>query len=416
MPATPGDVPHGQDVIYLNSRKRIPARLLSHPGLRHVTVVTEEAFAHWYGPPVDVRTVESIDDLTVVREVVRRVLAERPASLLVSPAEHGVAGAGFLRSYFGLPGTPHDVANGFANKLAMKTGLRDAGLPVGPFVPLFDLGGLSAAVEAVGPKAVLKAAFGTGGVNVVALDGAGDVDTFLSGAEAERLRRTGYPFLVERALPLQAEFHCDAVVHDGRTLFVAVSRYFDPLLGRIDDFTGSYFVAAGSEDQAAVSALHDRAVRALGLRAGVTHLEVFKVNGRYLVGEIAARPGGGGIPEAVELAYGVDLWEAFLRAELGLVPECDPHPAEGVLVNCDLPIRPGRITAMSSAADLERLPGVLHVRFLHHVGDLVEYHLYSSAATGIVFLRLASEDDVAAAVQAVKCAYVYAVDTPVEGA
>lgn len=44
---------------------------------------------------------------------------------------------------------------------------------------------------------------------------------------------------------------------------------------------------------------------------------------------------------------------------------------------------------------LEKLPDVLKVRMLHQAGDVVGYRLYSSAANGIVFLAVRSEDEVA---------------------
>jgi len=135
-------------------------------------------------------------------------------------------------------------------------------------------------------------------------------------------------------------------------------------------------------------------VHVFGLRSGVTHMELFKTRDGLLVGEIACRPSGGGIPEGIQLQYGVDIWRAFRETSLGLKPEVRPTEREGLLVSYLLPIKPGRIVRLSTAAELAAVPSVLRVDMHKQVGDVMRDRVGSSAATGVVHLRVRDEAEV----------------------
>lgn len=187
------------------------------------------------------------------------------------------------------------------------------------------------------------------------------------------------------------ECHCDAVVQDGKVIFAAPSRYFSPILGKTDTFSGSYLLPEGHEDFASITNLNDQVVHALGLTNGVTHLELFKTGSDFLVGEIACRPGGGGITEAVRRHHGVDLWGAFWGTSLGLPPAITPSNSEGILEKVMLPTQPGRIIKLSPEEDLAACPGVVAVNMSLSVGDVIPPDLTSATTTGLVFFSAQDE-------------------------
>src|SRR5205814_2069912 len=125
-----------------------------------------------------------------------------------------------------------------------------------------------------------------------------------------------------------------------------------PLRGCPAGFNASYVLPPDHPDLAEILDVHARTVRAFGLRAGVTHMELLKSKGGLLAGEIACRPPGGGIPEGIRLQYGVDIWRAFRETSLGLEPDIRSTERDGLIVNYLLPIKPGRIVRLSTAADL----------------------------------------------------------------
>lgn len=127
---------------------------------------------------------------------------------------------------------------------------------------------------------------------------------------------------------------------------------------RSDAFTGSYVLPGAHPDGEKIAGLHRQVVAALRLRSGITHLELFKTGSSFLVGEITCRPGGG-IARGVKMQHGVDLWGAFIDTSPGLTPDWQRTDAPGIVVNCDLPIRPGRIQELADVDTLLQVPGAV---------------------------------------------------------
>ena len=73
--------------------------------------------------------------------------------------------------------------------------------------------------------------------------------------------------------------------------------------------------------------LNERAIGALGIGWGMTHLEVYLTPRGPLFGEIALRPPGGYIMNALQHAWDFNPWEAFLAMELGEGFQFPEHPA-----------------------------------------------------------------------------------------
>ena len=85
-----------------------------------------------------------------------------------------------------------------------------------------------------------------------------------------------------------------------------------------------------------------------------------------------------------------------------------PGPAEGPLVvNLDLPIRPGRVVEMSRAGDLLAIPGVIRVDLTSHVGGVIGSRLHSSSTTGFVYGLVDQPDQVRALAREVMRRYVF---------
>ena len=139
-------------------------------------------------------------------------------------------------------------------------------------------------------------------------------------------------------------------------------------------------------------------------------MEFLKTRGGLLAGEIACRPGGGGIPDAIRLQYGVDIWRAFRETSLGLEPEVRLTEREGLLVNYHLPIKPGRIVRLSTAADLATVPSVVRVDMHKQVGDVMRDRVGSSAATGVVYLSVRDEAEVSSRILELADRYVLEVE------
>lgn len=399
------------DVLIPHVRRNVlPPGFLDAPELGRIAVVTEPGHRQRYGSEVDVRLVDSVLDLDQVRRATVGVLAGGPVQRVLAPFELSVPVAGYLRSYFGLPGPGFDAANLFANKYLMKRRASAAGLPGTAFRFAADLSDVVPKASELGWPVVVKPVVGGGALDVVVMSGPADHARFCASPAAASMRALDVPLIVEEYVELDAEYHCDAIVHDGAVVFAAVSKYVTPLLGCPAELNASYTLPAGHPDRAAILRLHAETVRAFGLRAGVTHMEFLRSGDRLLAGEIACRPGGGGIPDAVRLQYGVDVWRGFLDTSLGRRPDVRVTGRDGLLVTYLLPIRAGRIVRLSSAAELSSVPSVLRVDMHRRAGDVMRDRIGSSASAGVVFLSVRDEAEVSQRIRQLAERYVIEVE------
>lgn len=383
-------MPH--NVLVLTHRP-LPAAITTSPLIDEITVITEPGHPAAQAGHVDVHLVSSVDDITAVRDATLNLLANRRIDAVLTPYEFGVEVAGYLRSHFGLPGMGYETANAFSNKYVMKQRLAAAGIAVAPFRQVPRLDNLATAAKDLGWPLVIKTAFGGGSIDVVALHSPDEFRDYCASDRSQGLRTAHFPLVAEQFIDMEAEFHCDGVVHDGQTRFAAVSRYLAPVLQGMGGFHGTYHLPADDPDAQEIRRLHQRVVEILGMRSGVTHLEVFKTQDGLLVGEIACRPGGGPIVESITRQYGVDMWRTFVETALGLEPDVSGRSPEQLVLSLFLPARPGRITELSSTAELLELPGAIGARLHHAPGDVIGRTTNSHQMTGTVFLAADTVDE-----------------------
>jgi hypothetical protein len=372
-------------------RNVLPAGFLEAPAIGHVSVITEPGHQQRYRPGTEVHLVDDVQDIDEVRRTSMRILASREVHRVLAPFELSVPVAGYLRSYFGLPGMDFQTSVLFTNKYLMKRRAADSGIPVTPFRVAYALGEVLPRAEEIGWPVVIKPVLGGGTLDVVVLEGPDALARFRHSPAAAPIEGLGIPLIVERHVAVEAEYTCNGIVHDGEVVFAAVLKYPFPMLGCPVGFNASYTLPAGHPDLAGILDLHARTVQAFGLRSGVTHMELLKSGDGLLSGEIACRPPGGGIPGGIRLQYGVDMWQAFRETSLGLAPEIRPKERAGLLMNYLLPIRPGRIVRLSTPAELAAVPSVIRVDMYKRAGDVMRDRVGASAAAGVVHLSVRDE-------------------------
>ncbi|MGQ4728567.1 MULTISPECIES: ATP-grasp domain-containing protein [Streptomyces] len=381
-------------VLLINTSSEPAARLLQERAGIQLSVITTPSYRRFYAEDTDVVVVDSVEDLTKVCLAALEIRKRNPFDYVVSPSELSLQAGGYIRSYFGLPGTGYEIANAFSNKHVMKQRLAAAGLPVARFQPLSQFTDASEAARTLGWPVVVKPAIGGGAEDVFVLRDAEQVQELATAEVTAQLRESPYPMLGEEFIDIEAEFHCDAVIVGGEVHFVAVSRYFSPVLKSVGALVGSYTLPDGHPDATAVAELHAAAVKALGLTDGVTHLEVLKCSQGNLIGEVACRPGGGGIAEQLLHQYGVDIWMEFLATSLDdPVTSVQLEPRDH-LIQYMLPRPPGTITHISTAEELLAVPGVVHADVRAATGDTATGVVHSATFAGLVLAKAATEEQV----------------------
>lgn len=137
-------------------------------------------------------------------------------------------------------------------------------------------------------------------------------------ALAELRPGPGRPVLAEEFLT-GAEYSFETITVGGEPRFGSVTRYYpSPLEVTERDWIQWCVVLPHQQDTPLfrrARALGVAAVKALGLRDGITHMEWFhRPDGSLAIGEIAARPPGARIVELTSRAHGFDMPRAWARA------------------------------------------------------------------------------------------------------
>ncbi|MFD0396081.1 hypothetical protein ACFQ3Z_44150 [Streptomyces nogalater] len=96
-------------------------------------------------------------------------------------------------------------------------------------------------------------------------------------------------WLVEEAVAVEREFHCDGVFHDGRVSWLVISEYDRPALQTTGTW-GTSFLRSDDPLRPRLTDLTRRVIEALDAGDGVFHVE-FLYDGAHLsFGEVGARP------------------------------------------------------------------------------------------------------------------------------
>jgi hypothetical protein len=260
--------------------------------------------AHW-------QVADALDPAQVlagVRELHRHVA---PVERLIGSLEQLQEPLAVVREQLGLPGLSVTAARNFRDKSRMKDVLRAAGLPCARHRLVGRAEDAHAFVRDVGFPVVAKPPAGAGGANTFRLDDAGALASYLANHRPDPSR----PALFEEFLSGQ-EHSFDSVAVDGRLVWWSVSQYYPSPLTVMENPWIQWCVLLpreldGYEDIRAAGA---RALGALGLESGMTHMEWFRrPDGSLAISEVAARPPGAQFTSLLSYAHDLDFYAAWPR-------------------------------------------------------------------------------------------------------
>ena len=287
---------------------------------------------------------------------------------IIALDEFDLESAAQLREHMRIPGMGTTVTAFYRDKLAMRSGARDARFLVPEFTPVLNYDDLRAYMARVPAPWLLKprAEASALGIRKIhepeqlwrALDELGDRQSY---------------FLLEQFVPGDI-FHVDSIVSEGRVVFSVAHQYGRPPMQVMHE--GGVFttrtVDRESRDWQELTALNGALAPALGMVSGVTHGEYIRAHadGRYYFLEIAARVGGAFISDLVNVATGVNLWRewaklevANLRGERYTAPESFASYAGSVLCLAT--------TAEPDTSGFDAPEIVVRMKKRHHAGLIV---------------------------------------------
>jgi biotin carboxylase len=129
-----------------------------------------------------------------------------------------------------------------------------------------------------------------------------------------------------------------------------------------------------SETMLQITETAQRALAAVGLQWGPTHVELRLTERGPAVIEINPRLAGGFIPEVVQEAIGIDLIEQTLRAVVGHLPMLQPMRLHHSSIRFMLTPKHGVLDAVCGLNDARAIPGVCTIQMYRRMGDQVCVH------------------------------------------
>jgi biotin carboxylase len=297
-----------------------------------------------------------------------------------------------------------EVAERFTDKYAQRLALQRAGVPVPGFWPVphrerkADVDAWVAFEQAVSFPAILKPRRGEGSRDVVRVDSLDELhaqfaDVAAAGPSAataeDSVAADGIAppardeLVLEEYLrdrpeaagqPFADYVSVESVVSGGHVSHLAITGRFPPAQPFRE--TGFFIPCAFDHDQCtAIAEMATAAVRAIGLDRGALHTEVKLTPDGPRVIEVNGRIGGG-VPEMLLDATGVELLPIAIRIALGEAIVFDTMPActqIGYLLYVQAPAAMHTIRAVDGLDELRARPGVGEVVLNRGPGASVDW-------------------------------------------
>jgi hypothetical protein len=226
------------------------------------------------------------------------------------------------RERLGIEGVHGQVARNFREKDRMKKVLRAAGISVARSRLLMSRADVAAFVSEVGFPIVLKPPAGLGARATFRVSDGRELEIAL----ARLAPSPEEPYQAEEYVEGR-ESTCETVTIGGEHVWRSGTHYLPGPLEVLENPWMQYCVLLPRDDAdpnfRAFDDTNGRALDALGLRHGISHMEWFlRRDGTPMVNEVGARPPGANIMPLMTHAYQRDMWRAW--AELVALDRFEP--------------------------------------------------------------------------------------------
>lgn len=342
-----------------------------------------------------------LEDTAAVRAAVDRIVTEHRVERIFPLFEGDVLPASRSRRDHGIPGLTPDQALNFRDKNVMHRRAEELGVRVARSCRPDTVGAVAEFAEEVGYPVVIKPYAGWACGSTYRVDDRAALDRVWAEMGDDR-----HEYRVEEFVR-GTEYHVDSLFQDGEPVFEQLSRYTYSILEYRDEPGGTIsrkYDLSPAEQR--ILELNTVVLRGFGLRTGVVHAEFFLLDdGEVVFGEAGARAGGGSIVPAIEAGRGINLAGEWCKLELD--PAHRPAARLGPEIGTEYLASGayGRITAITTPAELTALEAVLDADVWKAVGDVLAPPTRSNDVLGWYVCEGADFEDVRARFKTVRDAF-----------
>lgn len=253
-----------------------------------------------------------VDELVKATESLREAWGEKPARL-IGVLEQLQTPLARVRELLSIRGMDTHESQNFRDKSRMKDVLRAAGLPCAQHRLCVSAADATRFAASVGYPLVVKPPAGAGARNTFRVDGPEQLEGYLRSAPPSEAA----PVLLEEFITGE-EFSFDTVTLHGKHLLHSINIYLPaPLVVLQNPWIQWCVLTPRRIDEPRFAPIFDigpKALAALGMFTGVTHMEWFlRPDGRIAISEVAARPPGAQFSTLISYAHEFDLYSAWAR-------------------------------------------------------------------------------------------------------
>jgi biotin carboxylase len=329
------------------------AVITSQPSAQLPAPLREHLEAHW-------RVDDALDPRQIAEAVTGLGRQMGRVERLVAALEQLQVPLAQVREALGIEGMDVQTALNVRDKARMKTVLRAAGVPCARHQLVTGPADALAFAEAAGFPLVAKPPAGAGAQATYRLDDLASLRGWLEAVPP----RADAPALLEEFL-VGEEHTFDSVTVGGQTVWSSVSDYLPPPLEvlRHPWMQWTVLLPRDMDERryAGIGEVGPAALRALGVRDALTHMEWFRrPDGSVAVSEVGARPPGAQITSMLGYVHDVDFYRTW--AELVVLGRFEPPERRFAAGTAYLRGQGrGRVRAVHGADELQRQIGHLVV-------------------------------------------------------
>ncbi|HET9898021.1 MAG TPA: ATP-grasp domain-containing protein [Streptosporangiaceae bacterium] len=309
---------------------------------------------------------DDYNDSPLIEHEALRLQARHHFDHIIAMSEYDLLRAARLRVIGKMPGQDVESAMAYRDKARMKEVLRAHGIPVADFTRVENAADLLQFADRIGFPLVVKPRLGAASVGFNRVDSEAGLVSYLASEPAFR-GDADAGLIAERYIDNQL-YHVDGLVADGEVVLCWPAAMSSTLGLYEETPIVSSLLAADDPLRRPLQDLTRAVLDALpSPPCLIFHAEFFRTPaGELLLNEIASRVGGGRIRAVIQLAFGVDLNEYYLRSLVKGSHQARPPAVPSLMAGHILfPLRPGCLIAAPSACPVE---GV-RLSYTHQVGD-----------------------------------------------
>lgn len=267
-----------------------------------------------------------------------------------------------------LPGIRFKDAEAASNKIKMRKRMKEFGVPIPNFFPVWSLQDTRDALDTLKFPLVMKPADNMGARGVIKVYNRDELHAAFK--HAKKYSPTGEMILEE--FMEGPEVSVDAITWNGNYRITGLA---DRIIER-----EPYFIEVGhnmpsklsNEIQAEISRVMIQGMKALGINIGAGKGDIKVTPTGVKVGEIAARLSGGYMSAyTYPLSTGINLNRAAILIALGEEPDDLEEKFHKVSIERSLLASPGKLVSITGLEEARSIPGVNEIFIQSKVGDII---------------------------------------------